>query len=209
MRVRRLTVRTRLAVTFTAVFLAAGAALIALTVSLASQSIDRANAANAPAERALQSTFRDILAATVPSPGASGAAPGSPSATAPSTGKPTALSSADAGVKQKLLEANRAYSAATGSSAVDRMITWSLVGAAVLIPVSALLGWWLAGRALRPVRAVTAAARRVSDTTLSERLNVVGPRDEITELATTFDAMMGRLETAFDAQRRFVANASH
>jgi signal transduction histidine kinase len=84
-----------------------------------------------------------------------------------------------------------------------------LLGGAVLVPLAAVLGWLLAGRALRPVRAVTAAAQRVSDRRLSERINMRGRRDEITELAATFDAMLARLERAFEAQRRFVANASH
>lgn len=219
----RLTLRSRLALTFTAVFLLAGAALVALTISLAKQSIDAANGANAPAARALQSTIRDVLAGSSTSPaakvplGTSASSPATRSASPSSSpsdspsGKAvvedTAKAAALAG--QKLLQANRAYTTSTTSSAVDRMITWAAVGAAVLLPVALLLGWLLAGRALRPVRAVSAAARRVSESRLSERLNVAGPRDEITELATTFDAMLDRLEHAFDAQRRFVANASH
>jgi signal transduction histidine kinase len=198
-----LTVRTRLAVTFTAVFVAAGAALVALTVSLASQSIDRANSANAPAARQLQSSIHQILDAAKSS--AAGSPSPSPSPDAKSSDDPAA----EALAKQKLLAANRTYSTNTSSAAVSRMITWSLIGGAVLVPLAVLLGWLLAGRSLRPVRAITGAARRVSDDRLSERLNVRGPRDEITELATTFDAMLDRLEHAFDAQRRFVSNASH
>jgi signal transduction histidine kinase len=67
----------------------------------------------------------------------------------------------------------------------------------------------LAGRVLRPIQDMTATARRLSDTNLHERLALEGPRDELKELADTFDGLLGRLESAFESQRRFVANASH
>jgi len=79
----------------------------------------------------------------------------------------------------------------------------------LVVAVSALLGWWVAGRMLRPIAAITAAARRASRTTLHERLNLTGPADELKELGDTFDAMLERLDASFAAQRRFVANASH
>ncbi len=75
--------------------------------------------------------------------------------------------------------------------------------------VSALLGWIMAGRVLRPVHAITAAARRASEENLGERIALAGPEDELKELADTFDAMLARLDAAFASQRRFVANASH
>ena len=74
---------------------------------------------------------------------------------------------------------------------------------------SLALGWWLAGRALRPLRRITDTARRLSDTNLDERIALPGPHDELRELADTFDAMLERLHVAFESQRRFVANASH
>jgi len=70
-------------------------------------------------------------------------------------------------------------------------------------------GYFLAGRALRPLQAVTSTARRLSTETLNERIALTGPDDELKELADTFDGMIARLEAAFDSQRRFVANASH
>jgi signal transduction histidine kinase len=62
---------------------------------------------------------------------------------------------------------------------------------------------------LRPLSTITTAARRISATSLHERLALPGPDDELKELGDTLDALFARLEASFDAQRRFVANASH
>jgi signal transduction histidine kinase len=85
----------------------------------------------------------------------------------------------------------------------------SLIALGVMTVVSVVLGWLVAGRALRPLREMTAAARRISEENLDERLAVRGPKDELTELGDTIDGLLERLEVAFKAQRRFVANASH
>jgi signal transduction histidine kinase len=74
---------------------------------------------------------------------------------------------------------------------------------------SVLMGWLLAGRALRPIRQMTAATQQISAQNLDERLAVTGPDDELKELGDTIDGLLERLEAAFRAQRRFVANASH
>ena len=74
---------------------------------------------------------------------------------------------------------------------------------------SVATGYLLAGRALRPLRAITATARRVSSENLGERIALEGPNDELRELADTFDRMLARLDGAFASQRHFVANASH
>jgi signal transduction histidine kinase len=80
-----------------------------------------------------------------------------------------------------------------------------LIAAAV-----ALAGaWWLAGRFLRPLRAIAAAARQISATNLHRRLDLRGPSDELTDLGRTLDDLFGRLEASFEAQRHFVANAAH
>jgi signal transduction histidine kinase len=89
------------------------------------------------------------------------------------------------------------------------LVVASLIALAIMTIVSAALGWLVAGRALRPVRQMTAAAQRISEDNLHERLAVAGPRDELKELGDTIDGLLGRLEGAFNAQRRFVANASH
>ena len=84
-------------------------------------------------------------------------------------------------------------------------------GIALLITVvlSIALGWLAAGRVLRPLRTMTAAAQRIGERNLHERLAVAGPDDELKRLGDTIDDLLARLEAAFDAQRRFVANASH
>jgi signal transduction histidine kinase len=79
----------------------------------------------------------------------------------------------------------------------------------VVAVVGVAAAYVLAGRALQPVSRVTATARRLSDETLDQRIALDGPADELKELADTFDAMLARLDAAFDSQRRFVANASH
>ncbi|HUA31555.1 MAG TPA: ATP-binding protein [Streptosporangiaceae bacterium] len=89
------------------------------------------------------------------------------------------------------------------------LLLGSAIGLGVMTAASVALGWGVAGRALRPVRQMTAAARRISEDNLHERLAVPGPDDELKDLADTIDGLLGRLESAFAAQRRFVANASH
>jgi signal transduction histidine kinase len=90
-----------------------------------------------------------------------------------------------------------------------QLLTASGLALAIMTVVSVGLGWLMAGRALHPLRAMTASAREISARNLHQRLDVQGPDDEIKDLADTFDGLLGRLEAAFEAQRGFVANASH
>src|SRR3954454_24488538 len=93
---------------------------------------------------------------------------------------------------------------------VQHKLLWQSAFALLGVGLIALaLGWFVADRALGPLQKVTATARRLSESTLHERIAMHGPEDEIKELADTFDAMLERLNQAFDAQRRFVGNASH
>ena len=92
---------------------------------------------------------------------------------------------------------------------LHQLWTKSLIALAVMAVLMFASAWWLAGRMLRPVHAITSTARKLSGSNLSERIGLKGPRDELTELADTFDDMLGRLDTAFTAQKEFVANASH
>jgi signal transduction histidine kinase len=91
----------------------------------------------------------------------------------------------------------------------DRILTRAGLGLLGLVVVSAAAGYALAGRALRPVREITATAQAISAGGLDRRIGATGPRDELRELADTFDAMLARLDRAFAEQRRFAAAASH
>jgi signal transduction histidine kinase len=88
-----------------------------------------------------------------------------------------------------------------------------LVNSGIALAIAAVLallaGWMVAGRMLRPIRIITRTARRISSTSLHERLALDGPQDELKELGDTLDGLFARLEAAFEAQRHFVANASH
>ena len=103
--------------------------------------------------------------------------------------------------------------AATGiddpTGGIDDLFNFSLVSLALLTIIASLIGFWSAGRMLRPVGAVSEAARRISESNLSERLAFSGPQDELKDLADTFDGMLERLERAFRAQGDFISHASH
>ena len=92
---------------------------------------------------------------------------------------------------------------------LDRLLTISWIVLLVTTAGAAVLGWFAAGRVLRPVREITATARTISAGNLHERLARTGPNDEFKQLGDTLDDLLGRLEASFEAQRRFVANASH
>ncbi|THA22679.1 HAMP domain-containing histidine kinase [Streptomyces sp. A1277] len=94
-------------------------------------------------------------------------------------------------------------------AAGHQLLIWSAAALLVMTACAVGVGWWTAGRVLRPVHAMTAKARRLSAHTLHERIAASGPDDELRELGDTLDALLARLERAFDSQRRFIANASH
>ena len=101
--------------------------------------------------------------------------------------------------------------AGLGQITLDRqqLLIASAIALAVFVVAAVALGWLLAGRVLRPLRTITAAARRISASSLHERLALRGPDDELKELGDTLDNLFARLEASFDAQRRFAASASH
>ncbi|MEU3693518.1 HAMP domain-containing sensor histidine kinase [Streptomyces narbonensis] len=103
-------------------------------------------------------------------------------------------------------------------AAGEQMFMWSCLALLVIACGAVVVGWWTAGRVLRPVHDMTARARRLSEPNIHVgvppdgvwgRIAASGPDDELKELGDTIDALLGRLETAFDSQRRFIANASH
>lgn len=103
----------------------------------------------------------------------------------------------------------RAVQQEVADDALHQLRLQYAIALVAMTALSVLLGWLLAGRALRPLQRITATARGVSLDNLDERIALEGPRDELKELADTFDAMLERLAAAFASQRRFVANASH
>lgn len=89
-----------------------------------------------------------------------------------------------------------------------RLLTVLGASAAGLLLLALFGGFWLADRAMRPVQRIIQTARQINETDLSQRFNL-NSRDEIGQLADTFDAMLARLEAAFTRQRQFTADASH
>jgi signal transduction histidine kinase len=89
------------------------------------------------------------------------------------------------------------------------LVIGSCIVLVALIGISVLLGWFAAGRVLRPLRVMTTTTRQISEQNLHKRLALAGPNDELKDLGDTIDELLARLEAAFDSQRRFVANASH
>jgi signal transduction histidine kinase len=92
---------------------------------------------------------------------------------------------------------------------LSTLLTWSGVALGAVTVISVLLGWLLAGKALAPMRMMTARARKINEETLHERLSEDPGEDELGQFAATFDDVLARLERAFTAHKRFVANASH
>ncbi|MEV4580625.1 HAMP domain-containing sensor histidine kinase [Nonomuraea jabiensis] len=94
----------------------------------------------------------------------------------------------------------------TAAQQVDAALA---ITAFIVVVLTVLTAWWLAGRFLRPLRAMTVTAQEISATNLNRRLGLRGPDDELTKLGRTLDDLFERLDSSFAAQRHFVANASH
>jgi signal transduction histidine kinase len=197
------TVRWRLTLLYGGLFLVCGAALLAITYGLVSHAMGGGG---------LIAVGRVSGTTTKPAPG------GNPI-------QVTAKQAASFVIKGKAVsvppEISRLLRSPSGSAAVrfvgrqqqiadmHQLEIESAIALAIMAIISALLGWVVAGRVLRPLRTITAAARQISEASLHRRLALPGPRDELRTLADTIDGLLERLESAFDAQRRFVANASH
>jgi len=179
------TVRVRLTVLYTSLFLISGALLLALASGV---------------------TVHAVAATAVqPRSGGPFAPPGQTGAV-----RIQLLQAQVARLQSELVHLQSETGSQPGQDQLGHaLVLSSLIALAVMTIVSAVLGWLIAGRALRPVSQMTAAARRISEDNLNERLAVTGPRDELKELGDTIDGLLARLEGAFNAQRRFVANASH
>jgi signal transduction histidine kinase len=93
--------------------------------------------------------------------------------------------------------------------ALDEVALQYAIAFVGVLLVSGAVGWLVAGRVLAPLKRISGTAKRVSEERLGERIPVAGPQDELRELGETLNSMLDRLALSFDAQRRFVANASH
>ncbi|GAA4461057.1 sensor histidine kinase [Phytohabitans houttuyneae] len=177
----RWTIRVRLTVLYGGLFFLAGAVLLGVTYLLMAQRLDRS--LNDPTDLALRNDrLMEILQ--------------------------------NRQIAVEALEDARAERERLRQDALDSLLTQggiALVGVGV---VAGAFGWLVAGRALQPLQRITDTARRIAGadgarTGLHERIVLDGPRDEVKELADTFNVMLERLDRSFDGQRRFVANASH
>jgi signal transduction histidine kinase len=189
----RVSVRLKLTLLYGGLFLVAGAGLLAVNYAL------------------VRSHFTLPITARVEGPGDAAALPDvlrPASGTAvlvigPAPGEEGLIARAPSPADLEAVQ--RELQAAT----LRQLLAQSGVALALMALASVGLGWLVAGRVLRPLQAITATARRLEGSTLHERINLHGPQDELKELADTLDHMLGRLDAAFDSQRRFVANASH
>lgn len=92
---------------------------------------------------------------------------------------------------------------------LNNVARFTLLAVLGLFLLSLIVGWIMSGRVLRPVEEITTVARKIEATDLSRRIDLVGPDDELTRLADTFDSMLERLDRAFTSQRQFLADTSH
>ena len=106
-------------------------------------------------------------------------------------------------------EEYRSVEQLANARALGLLRTYSLTALGILFLVSLVVGWLVAGRVLAPIGRITAVARDIQATDLSRRIALHGPPDELKELADTFDAMIERLDDAFEGQRRFIQETSH
>jgi signal transduction histidine kinase len=181
-----LSARSRLTLLYTSLFTLGGAALVLITYVLVANSLHPATATEIPGAVQLE------IERCVKSAQAGGSAEGTM-------------------IKCAAVYANGVQAGATAqrNTTLSHLLAYSLLTLGGVILLAAAAGWIVAGRILRPVHRLTAAAREATEQNLSLRIDLRGPRDELRELADTFDTMLERLDRAFTSQRQFIANASH
>ena len=94
-------------------------------------------------------------------------------------------------------------------NAVEQLRDYIFLALAGLLLISLMVGWYVAGIVLKPIKHISIAAREISATDLSKRIDLRGPSDELRDLADTFDDMLARLDKAFRNQREFLEEAAH
>jgi signal transduction histidine kinase len=190
-------VRTRLTLIYAALFFVAGSALLTLTYGLLASSLPAKPLPTAAVSSQELSKMTECEQAR-------GAGKGKPPVAIPA---PLLIECKQA--REAYLAGSAEGMQAQRADALRNLLMISLAGLGVMTIASGGLGWYMSGRVLGPVRVITQTARRASEQHLGQRLALTGARDELRELADTFDDMLERLDAAFDTQRRFVANASH
>ena len=197
-RISRGTLRLRLTFLTTGVFLVVGAILMGVTYFLV--------AATLPNETPAETLVRQEVLVCQAQAAARAAGP------ATQNGRPVkqpAIPEEKAFCHDVFQQAAHIGGTSDRSSTLHDLLLYSALGLAVMTAVAAGASWILAGRALRPLRQITDAAGRASRATLGERIDLPGRGGELKDLADTFDDMLDRLDAAFAAQERFVADASH
>jgi signal transduction histidine kinase len=182
---RHLSARSRLTLLYGSLFAIGGTALVVVTYLLVGHTLQHTTASSLPPS--LEPALGKCIVA------------------AQTQARPSALNQCAALYAHGV----QAGAAAQRSSTLAHLLTYSLLSLAGVTLLAAVAGWIVAGRILRPVHKLTAAARTASEQNLSQRIALQGPRDELRELADTFDTMLERLDLAFNSQRQFIANASH
>jgi len=181
-RLPRRSARLRLTVLFGGLFLVSGVILLAVTYLLVDQATGPGNN-SVPAQLTISPT---------------GSAARGQIAVPAGSGSPQQIAAAQAAAVGRVVRA-----------VLRELLMQSPIALAIVTVAAVALGWVAAGRILRPLAAMTTAARRISASNLNQRLSLQGPDDELKALGDTLDDLFARLESAFDAQRHFVANASH
>ncbi|MFJ5999732.1 sensor histidine kinase [Streptomyces sp. NPDC092370] len=178
----RPTIRIRLTLLYGGMFLIAGILLLSIIYLLAAQAL---NTGNEPLFKIVGGT--EIKVASENCPAVNSASP--------------TLTEFNAAISECIDDQRQ--------SALDNLLSRSLLALLGLAVIAFAFGYAMAGRVLSPLGRITRTARAVAGSDLSRRIELDGPDDELKELADTFDDMLERLQRAFTAQQRFVGNASH
>jgi signal transduction histidine kinase len=203
LRAPRRTIRLRLTLVYAALFLVSGAVLLTITYLVVA---DRA-----PGPKQVQVSGSGTGVAPGGAIMVGGAGPAGACVTTGPGGVPAPgqLPDCVAYLQMQTSERLSTQAVALRAGYQDTLLITSGIALGVMTVVALGLGWLVSGRALRPLRTITMAARSISASSLHQRLALAGPDDELKELGDTVDGLLARLEGSFAAQRQFVANASH